>query len=55
MDQEKQPRVVINVRVRESSKQALELRARSEGVTASDLHRRMLAYAMLNMPNGWGK
>lgn len=55
MDQEKEPRVVINVRVRATSKAALEERARAEGVTASDLHRRMLAYAMTYMPAGWGR
>jgi hypothetical protein len=48
-------RVVFNVRVRRSSKKAIEARAKLEGVTASDLARRLLAFGMANMPEEWGR
>jgi hypothetical protein len=50
MEQGKEPRIVINVRVRRHNKEALEAKARSVNITASDYHRAALAYAMEHMP-----
>jgi hypothetical protein len=47
-------RIVFNVRIKKASKEAIENRARDEGVTPADLARRLLAYAMASMPQGWG-
>jgi hypothetical protein len=38
-----------------ASKTAIEERAKQEGCTASDLHRRLLAFALEKMPPGWGQ
>lgn len=50
MDQQKHPRVVINVRVRRDSKRRLEERAAEWGMVPADLHRAILAFGLANMP-----
>lgn len=50
MEQRKDPRVVINVRVRRDSKNKLEERAAAWEMTPSDLHRAILAFGLANMP-----
>ena len=55
MDQPKEPRQVINVRVRRDSKEAIEKRAKAWEMTASDYHRACLAYALANMPRSFAE
>lgn len=53
MDQQKQARRVFGIRVSESAFTFIRDRAQKRGVKASDEARTMLAYAALNMPEGW--
>lgn len=55
MEQQKEPRTVINVRVRRESKDALENRAARANMQTSDYHRACLAYAMAYMPTDYAQ
>ncbi len=53
MEQLKQKRRTLAVRLSETGYEHIEQRARREDVDVSHLVRRMLAYASANMPKGW--
>lgn len=53
MEQAKQPKRVLTVRVSETGYEHIKQRAERADVDVSHMVRRMLAYASANMPEGW--
>lgn len=53
MVQAKQGRRALSVRLAHTGYKHIEQRAQREDVDVSHMVRRMLAYAVLNMPEGW--
>ncbi len=53
MEQRKQARRALSVRLSENGYKHIEDRAKSADVDVSHMVRRLLAYASANMPAGW--
>lgn len=53
MEQRKQPKRMLSVRVSETGYRHIADRAARADVEVSHMVRRMLAYASANMPEGW--
>lgn len=53
VDQPKQPMRVFNARVSDATHRSVLERAKREDVPVSHMVRRMLIYALLNMPEYW--
>jgi len=49
----REPRPAINIRLSKDGLTALDLRAKAEARTRSDMIRLMLKYATEKMPKGW--
>jgi hypothetical protein len=49
----KEPRVTVAVRIGKGGLAAIDQRAEQEDRTRSDMIRRLLIYAVQNMPAGW--
>lgn len=47
------PRMKLDIRVSVDGLQAIDERAAQESVSRSELVRRLIRYAMANMPKGW--